>query len=252
MIYFIVFVISIILFLVILVAALAVVLIKYKPRNKGKRGENMVASVLGDTIPGEQYIINNLLFTNDSNHSCQIDHIFINKHGIWVIETKNYSGTIYGNEEQREWTQVLAYGNMKNKLYNPVKQNQTHIYHLSQFLKVKNIFINIVVFTNNADIKNINSLHVIEINDLNKIKSEDTGITLTTEQMESYYNKLSELKNSNQLTEKEHIKNINTQQKQLKKGICPRCGGKLVLRDGKYGKFYGCSNYPKCKFTKDI
>lgn len=32
--------------------------------------------------------------------------------------------------------------------------------------------------------------------------------------------------------------------------ICPLCGGKLVLREGKYGSFHGCGNFPKCKFTK--
>lgn len=32
-------------------------------------------------------------------------------------------------------------------------------------------------------------------------------------------------------------------------GICPKCGGKLIMRDGKYGRFIGCSNYPKCKYT---
>lgn len=31
--------------------------------------------------------------------------------------------------------------------------------------------------------------------------------------------------------------------------ICPKCGGKMVLRNGKYGEFYGCSNYPKCNHT---
>ena len=35
----------------------------------------------------------------------------------------------------------------------------------------------------------------------------------------------------------------------ISKGRCPRCGGKIVLRHGSYGSFYGCSNYPKCKFT---
>jgi len=34
--------------------------------------------------------------------------------------------------------------------------------------------------------------------------------------------------------------------------LCPNCGGKLVLRAGKFGKFYGCSNSPECKFTKGI
>lgn len=33
---------------------------------------------------------------------------------------------------------------------------------------------------------------------------------------------------------------------------CPQCGGNLVQREGKFGKFFGCSNYPKCKFTKKL
>ncbi|MFH1207841.1 MAG: restriction endonuclease [Patescibacteria group bacterium] len=33
---------------------------------------------------------------------------------------------------------------------------------------------------------------------------------------------------------------------------CPRCGGMLQERHGKFGEFIGCGNYPKCKFTKPI
>ena len=36
------------------------------------------------------------------------------------------------------------------------------------------------------------------------------------------------------------------------KGFCPKCGASLVRKKGKYGDFYGCSNYPNCKFTKQI
>lgn len=31
--------------------------------------------------------------------------------------------------------------------------------------------------------------------------------------------------------------------------VCPKCGGKLVERKGQYGEFYGCSNFPKCRYT---
>ena len=52
---------------------------------------------------------------------------------------------------------------------------------------------------------------------------------------------------------KRHIQNTKYRQysslNNIKQGVCPRCGGRLVLRKGKYGSFYGCSNYPKCKFT---
>jgi ssDNA-binding Zn-finger/Zn-ribbon topoisomerase 1 len=53
-----------------------------------------------------------------------------------------------------------------------------------------------------------------------------------------------------EITNQEHIENVRERQKNIKRGICPRCSGVLVLRKGKYGDFWGCSNYPKCKFIK--
>ncbi len=51
-----------------------------------------------------------------------------------MIETKNYAGRIYGSESQHDWTQVLAYGRSKNKLYNPLMQNYIHIKRLKELL----------------------------------------------------------------------------------------------------------------------
>jgi len=39
---------------------------------------------------------------------------------------------------------------------------------------------------------------------------------------------------------------------ELESLLCPKCGAKLVLRHGKNGEFYGCSNFPKCKFTMNV
>ena len=35
-----------------------------------------------------------------------------------------------------------------------------------------------------------------------------------------------------------------------KGGVCPKCGGELIMREGKYGSFIGCSNFPKCRYTQ--
>ncbi|WP_221628999.1 topoisomerase DNA-binding C4 zinc finger domain-containing protein [Parageobacillus thermoglucosidasius] len=55
---------------------------------------------------------------------------------------------------------------------------------------------------------------------------------------------------------KRHVQTIRTKQEQLQQQIqqnrCPKCGGVLIVRKGKYGTFKGCSNYPKCKFTQSI
>lgn len=243
----------VIIFAVIAVIAIAVVVtIRKSPKSKGKQGEKLVAEILGETIQGEQYVINDLLFKDASGKTCQIDHVYINKYGIWVIETKNYAGLIYGQDNWREWMQVLAGGNEKNKFYNPVKQNTTHVYHLSEYLNVKDVFINVVVFLSRADIANVNSDKVYSIYTLPSIKTKLTGIYIPPERMEYYYNKLLELKNSAEISIDEHVENIHKMQARIEQGICPRCGGNLVLRNGKNGQFYGCSNYPRCKFTKNI
>lgn len=68
--------------------------------------------------------------------------------------------------------------------------------------------------------------------------------------MKKWYTKIKEATKNN-ITEEEHIQGIKTKQENLEKRICPRCGGKLILRKGEYGEFYGCSKYPNCKFTKN-
>ena len=61
---------------------------------RGKSGENKVRRVIGKTIDGEKYVINDIIFS-DNGKTSQVDHIVINSRGVFVIETKNYSGTIY-------------------------------------------------------------------------------------------------------------------------------------------------------------
>lgn len=232
---------------------LPILLKKFNSNLKGSLGENKVAHVLGDTVAGNQYVINDIIFYDKNGHTCQIDHILINNNGIWVIETKNYSGKIYGNNFQQEWTQVLAYGRTKNKFYNPVKQNAAHIFHLSEYLKVKNIFHNVVVFLNDADISKVNSENVCSIKQLNYIKNQTTDVFLLVEEMKIYYNEIMTLKFEGEtISKKEHIANIRETQNKLKQNVCPRCGSQLVLRKGKTAQFYGCSNYPKCRFTKNL
>lgn len=38
----------------------------------------------------------------------------------------------------------------------------------------------------------------------------------------------------------------------LASGSCPNCGGKLIQRQGKHGEFWGCSNFPHCRFTASM
>jgi restriction system protein len=45
---------------------------------------------------------------------------------------------------------------------------------------------------------------------------------------------------------------IKTKDANKESKACPRCGSKLVERNGRKGKFSGCNSYPKCRYTEDL
>lgn len=218
------------------------------PTGRGLWGEFQVKLVLGKNKPNEKYVINNLMIVNEDKSS-QIDHLIINRTGIFVIETKNYSGRIYGQENQREWTQVLQYGKVKNKFYNPIMQNKTHIYSLSKVIGRNDCFVSIIVFPK-ARLMTETTTDVGYISSIRRRYKQQKEEVFSVDEMNSIYSKLLYFKNNPQTSTKEHIAKINQMKDNIDKNICPRCGKSLILRKGQYGNFYGCSDYPKCKFKK--
>ena len=220
----------------------------YTDSLKGQVGELEVNSALNPLFfsKAEHRQINNLVIIDSNRKTHQIDHIEIRTNRIFCIETKNYSGLIFGSEKDRKWTQCLRYGK-KNYFYNPIKQNKSHIFHLKKLLDNKYNIYSLIVFTqNNADKININN--VINLCDLkNYLNNFNEGNNYTIDEMDYVYEKL--ISNHNNISNSEHVKNINYTKQEISNNICPRCKGKLILREGKYGEFYGCSNYPNCRFT---
>ena len=219
------------------------------PQGRGMVGELFIRLLIGRTHPGERYVINNLLLRTENGKTSQIDHVVINPHGVFVIETKNYSGRIYGAENRLEWTQVLNYGRVKNKLYNPLKQNQTHIYHISKVLTRALPIESAVVFVQ-GNIQFIDAPKVFTPLGLRAFLKSGMEC-LTVEDMETAYQELIAAHQAD-VSNREHVQNIQAMQAELAQNICPRCGKTLVTRQGKNGAFWGCSGYPKCRFTKRI
>jgi hypothetical protein len=139
--------ISVFTFIVGLIAGMA---IRGRHVHQQNIGEAMVAEVL-DNIPGLHMLINNVtLQTTDG--TTQIDHIYITEGGIFVIETKHYSGWIFGDNDSKHWTQTIY--RVKNRFPNPVRQNYGHIKTLQALFKLpESTFIGVVVFTGSAEFK---------------------------------------------------------------------------------------------------
>ena len=85
---------------------------------------------------------------------------------------------------------------------------------------------------------------------------EYTDIKFQENDIQKLYDKISLLNIVSPKTKRQHISEVHniiaTKEQMIQQGICPKCGCSLVLRSGKYGDFFGCSNYPKCRFTKPI
>lgn len=226
---------------------LKILFLPIKNRIKGSVGEFIVETKLNPLFFGrvEHRQINGLILVDDNGKSHQIDHIEIRTTGIFCIETKTLKGLIFGSENQAKWTQSL-YNGEKYQINNPIKQNKSHIYHLNKVLGGKYKIHSVVVMVqNNAD--RINCPNVVNLNDLQSyLNNFDDGTRLSIEQMDEIYNTI--MNAASDISNREHIKNIRETQRDLENGICPRCGGALVERHGKYGPFFGCSNYPKCTF----
>lgn len=241
----------VLLIFVVIIGILNVLYFYYYNKIHGYVGEILVRIKLS-MLPKKKYTVLNdvMIEANGSTH--QIDHIVISKYGIFVIETKNYFGLIVGDEYKDKWIQFLG----KNKYYfhNPIHQNYGHILALKEVLRIdEKFFISIVCMSNKARLKINSKTEVVQLFYLNKAiksyKEEKLNIDLSKTK-----EKLEDVNIKYRKKQKEHINNIKNTLNEIKKKkenmICPRCGGSLVEKVGKYGKFLGCSNYPKCKYIK--
>lgn len=227
------------------------------PKIKGAIGEYKVSSKL-KRLNKKEYIVLNDLLLKIGNSTTQIDHIVICKSGIFVIETKNYKGWIFGHEKSEYWTQTIY--KYKKKLRNPIKQNWVHVYALKNILSEYNYvrYFPIVVFAGSGKLKKITSeLPVIYTNKLIRtIKNQNEQENLSDNQIKLIADKLQQLNIIDRKENRNHTKQVKQQisrrEKKEKLKICPKCGKDLVKKKGKYGRFYGCQNFPKCRYTLKV
>ncbi len=146
-----------------------------KKNVKGVVGELKVDIILSGFTFENSFSIRDLLLVRDGK-STQIDNILFTYKKVYIIETKNYSGWIYGSEIGKSWTQTFNfYGKVtKSSFYNPLTQNYGHIKFFSKFFDLPlTSFVNIVVFSNDAELKNIRTEkkynYVINLRDLQQL-----------------------------------------------------------------------------------
>jgi len=95
------------------------------PERKGARGERMVHNALTSVLNEQDYQVLTDLILPVAGGTTQIDHLVLSRFGIFVIETKNMSGWIFGSADRAKWMQVQK--SSKRQFQNPLRQNYAHV-----------------------------------------------------------------------------------------------------------------------------
>ncbi len=183
---------------------------KRKADRKGELGEYKINFDF-ERLPKEYKYLANIMIRS-SKGLTQIDHIVLSPYGIFVVETKNYAGWIFGNEKDKYWTQTFY--NKKNRFYNPIRQNYGHVQAIKEILKdYKNIkFYPIIAFSRRCELREIkSSVPVLFDTDIsNFIIRKNKEIFLNELDIANIYQILKEANITDKHIREEHIQKIKT------------------------------------------
>ena len=225
----------------------------------GDSGEKHVSSYLTN-LPCEEYQVFNDLLVRNGKYTTQLDHVILSRYGVFVLETKNVHGKVYGSEKSEFWKQYLPdvgyrrYGyTQEHELRNPILQNDGHIKSLRRLVFDNDIPIyGIVVFPGDTDMYVTAEKPVLKMWEVVSYIKGFQEEVMSAEQVNYYRRRLLEVISTDEADREHHLENVARSKARrdysVANGKCPRCGGDLVLREGEYGKFYGCSNYPRCNY----
>ncbi len=113
------------------------------PKVRGLYGEKLVVYEL-ELMKAKNYrgcILHDLYIPDSNGNYKQIDVLFITTKGVFVIESKNYFGTVKGKEQDQYWNVTGddscedRFRSRSRNFYNPILQNKTHIEALQYHLK---------------------------------------------------------------------------------------------------------------------
>lgn len=228
------------------------------PWFKGLLGEFQVNLLIKLFLPKKQYyLIKNVTLPTEDG-TTQIDHIIVSKFGIFIIETKNIKGWIFGSQNQKEWTQKIY--KHSNKFQNPIHQNYKHLKTLEKYLNIdQESLFSVIVFIGDSTFKTEMPANVTYAGGcIRYIKTKNT-VLFTDEQVEKMVSAIQNVRlNPGFKTNREHVSHVKQIiQAKADEKICPKCGSTMVIRVAKQGqfsgtKFWGCSAFPRCKVTIKI
>lgn len=238
------------------------------PAIKGARGERRVHNALSSVLDENEYLVFSDLILPVAGGTTQVDHLVLSRFGIFVIETKNMSGWIFGSADRQNWTQVQK-GGKRCRFQNPLRQNHAHVKAVESILEVGlKVLHNFVVFTGSAEPKTDMPENVAwGVRALGKLIAARRQVVFSDLQLNAFAEKLKgQLLENNSAVRGEHL--LNLEKKAAAKIVaqfseatdpdnqtsCPKCGGEMVKRANRNtgDQFLGCAKFPQCRGTRKL
>lgn len=234
---------------------LFIILFLKTPWFKGWFGESIVNFLAWLLLDKNKYHLIKNVTLPVGNGTTQIDHIIVSVYGVFVVETKNMKGWIFGKPDQKTWTQKIY--KHTSKFQNPLRQNYKHVKTLESLLGLKDGQIHsVIAFVGESIFKTNMPENVTQgIEYVRFIKSKKEQVLSESEVLE-IKDKIKNKRLAQSFeTSRAHVKNVRKIIKEKEnKGtpVCPKCGGAMVLREVKKGsnagkKFWGCERFPSCR-----
>ncbi|HDR8183667.1 TPA: NERD domain-containing protein [Bacillus thuringiensis] len=196
------------LILIVFLIPLNIVLKKHVPKWKGKAREKLVKRILGKLDSTSYYVLHDVMVHTEYGDTTQIDHIVIAETGVFVIETKNYEGWIYGSEKSARWTQGIF--RKKSSFQNPFRQNYKHIKAMEWVMEQQLPCISIVAFHPKCSLKRVNvhskDKHVLYYNELKKCIESYIEPQQTIDEVQHIYQSILQANIMDKDIEKKHVK----------------------------------------------
>jgi len=228
------------------------------PWFKGVAGEFIVNVGAKLFLDKETYhLIKNVTLPTEDG-STQIDHVIVSKFGVFVVETKNMKGWIFGSPNQKTWTQKIY--KHSSKFQNPLHQNYKHTKTLQSLLGLNETqLFSVIVFVGDSTFKTDMPENVTYGKGYISFIKSKTAPLLTDSQVKKVTEKIQAGRLTPSFkTNRKHVKHVQSIVAEKEKTVsCPKCSSLMVLREVKKGqkignKFWGCSKFPKCRCVVNV
>lgn len=244
--------------LLLIVPFLVLIRILMPDWSKGTLGEHKVNAGISRLLDQNVYRLIKNVTLPIGNSTTQIDHLIVSPFGIFVIETKNMKGWIFGQPHQAQWTQVIY--RFKHKFQNPLLQNKMHVEALRDLLGLRpDCLHSVVVFIGDCTFKTPMPPEVVQgVFGLAAFVQATRSLIFTDDEVRRFVEVIQTNRlDPGPLTDSIHVQNVKkrTADKAVVQGIdCPKCGSDMVervkRRTGEH--FLGCKRFPRCRGIRSL